>query len=108
MTSMKVFMTTALLCSAVSQSCIAAEWLLLSREGGCVPLDTLKRKLPELPSVQTPEAFEAYLKAAAVMYSRKVHAEPGGSFNEFQVPSAGLSVVLVPRRQCREVLQGPH
>ena len=97
----------ALAALAVATPVWAAEWLLLSREGECATLDVLGRKLPSLPSIQTPEQFEAYLKTAGLEYSRKEHSGSGGSFNEFLVPSAGLSVVLVPRAQCQNVSRGP-
>lgn len=100
-------LTFAVAVLAVATPSWAAEWLLLSREGECATLDVLGRKLPNLPSVQTPEQFEAYLKTAGLEYSRKEHPGGGGSFNEFLVPSAGLSVVLVPRTQCQTVSRGP-
>lgn len=101
-------LTASLLALTVAKPGLAAEWLLLSHEGGCATLNALDRKLPNLPTIQTPDEFEVYLKTAGLEYSRKVHSGGGGNFNEFHVPSAGLSVVLVPRAQCQEVLLGPR
>lgn len=86
----------------------AADWLLLSREGGCAPLDVLGRKLPDLPPIQTPDQLEAYLRTSGLHYSRKQQSDGGGGFQEFLVPSAGLSVVLVPQTQCQDVSPGPR
>lgn len=86
----------------------AADWLLLSREGGCAPLDVLGRKLPDLPPIQTPDQLEAYLRTSGLHYSRKQQSDGGGGFQEFLVPSAGLSVVLVPRARCQDVSPGPR
>ncbi|MFZ5757125.1 MAG: hypothetical protein ACOY3X_09495 [Pseudomonadota bacterium] len=109
MTSRKALLLNASLAAlTAAMPARAAEWLLLSREGGCATLDVLQRKLPDLPPVQTPDQLEAYLKTAGLQYSRKAHPDGGRGFQEFVVPSAGLSVVLAPRTQCREVLPGPQ
>jgi flavorubredoxin len=98
----------ALLASVLAQPVMAEEWLLLSREGECTTLDVLQRKLPKMPPLHTPDTLETYLKKDHFAYSRKVHSGELGVLIEFQVPAAGLSVVLVPRQYCREILPGPR
>lgn len=92
----------------ITQPVTAAEWLLLSRHGECAPLDALKKKLPSLPDLNSPDDLAAYLQARHVKYSRKVHSGNHTELHEFQVPSEGLSVILAPRQQCTEVLPGPR
>ncbi|MGR8981662.1 MAG: hypothetical protein ACU84H_16445, partial [Gammaproteobacteria bacterium] len=81
---------------------------LLSREGGCAPLSALERKLADMPPIHAPDEFEAYLRKAQLKYSREEHPAEFGAASEFQVPEAELSIVLVPRAQCTEILQGPE
>jgi hypothetical protein len=96
-----------LLGTLMTQPSIAGEWLLLSREGGCAPLAVLSRKLADMPPIHTPDEFEAYLKKAQLKYSREKFPAASGEAHAFRVPDAELSVVLVPRAQCTEMLQGP-
>lgn len=98
----------ALLIILIAQPIVAAEWLLLSRHGECAPLDALAHKLPSAPSLNTPDDLEAFLKSRDMEYSRKVHSVESAEFHEFQVPAEGLSVILVPRQRCTEVLPGPR
>lgn len=90
------------------QPSTAGEWLLLAREGGCAPLAALKRKVADMPPIRTPDELEAYLRKAQLTYSRKEYPTGFGEASEFQVPEVELSVVLVPRAQCTEILQGPQ
>ena len=69
-----LMLTVALVTLTAAAQGLAADWLLLSREGGCTALDVLSRKLPNLPLIQTPDQFEAYLYAAGLEYSHKLHA----------------------------------
>lgn len=97
-----------LLCVLISQPVVAGEWLLLSRHGECAPLETLAHKLPSAQRLRTPDDLEAYLKTRHLKYSHKVHSVDSAELHEFRVPAEGLSVVLVPRPQCAEVLPGPR
>ena len=108
MNKKNVIGAAALLGAAMAQPSVAGEWLLLSHEGECATLEALKRKLPSMPPIHTPDELEAYLKKGQLEYSRKVHTGEFGDLNEFQVPAAGLSVVVVPRQQCKEILPGPR
>ena len=87
----------AILAISIARPAFAGDWLLMSHDGECAGLDILSRKLPDLPTVRTPDEFESYLKSARLGYSRKTHGNDAQSPIEFVVPSAGLSVVLVPR-----------
>lgn len=98
----------ALFSTLIAQSVFATEWMLLSRHGECAPLDALAHKLPSATNLKTPDDLEAYLKARHLEYSRKVHSVESAEFHELQVPSKGLSVMLVPRQKCTEVLPGPR
>lgn len=98
----------ALLGVALARPSVASEWLLLSHTGECAAIEALKRKLPSMPPVHTPDELESYLKKDRLEYSRKVHPGEPGELNEFRVPAAGLSIVLVPRQQCKKILPGPR
>lgn len=109
MSRIRIIQCLAALSSAlIAQPVVAAEWLLLSRHGECAPLDALEHKLSSAPSLNTPDDLEAYLKSRHMEYSRKVHSVESAEFHEFQVPSERLSVILVPRQRCTEVLPGPR
>ncbi|MCC2658721.1 MAG: hypothetical protein K0Q76_3829 [Panacagrimonas sp.] len=47
------------------------------------------------------------MKKAQLKYSREKFPAASGEAHAFRVPDAELSVVLVPRAQCTEMLQGP-
>jgi hypothetical protein len=80
----------------------AQEWRLFGRHQECAPLSSLKRKLPDMPDVRTPQAFSAYLERKGLTFTRQAHPTAGGEAVEFQVPDAGLAVLFVPRPLCGE------
>ncbi|TWO73328.1 hypothetical protein FN976_00325 [Caenimonas sedimenti] len=78
----------------------ADAWSLFGRHGECAPISSLKRKLQDLPGIQTPDEFSAYLQSKRLQFTRQnLHAGAAGAV-EFQVPEAGLSLVFVPHRVC--------
>jgi hypothetical protein len=92
---------TAVTFTAVGQSSQAADpWSLAAREGGCFPIATLKRKLPDLPAVRDPQAFEAYVRAKGWAYTQTPHAISVGRAIEFTVPSQGLALMFVTSELC--------
>lgn len=76
----------------------AEDWMLAAREGGCHPISSLRRKLPELPDVRTPAALEAWLRTRGFALTRRDH---GPEAVELEVPAAGLHLMLVPARRCQ-------
>lgn len=98
----------AVLLLALAPSVAAQTWSLVGRHGECAPLSTLKRKLPDIPAVHTPEAFAAYLDSKKLHYTKRAHAVGQAQMIEFQVPEVGLSILLVPEVMCREMAETPR
>ena len=104
-----VFIAVVALSGAlVSARVSASEWYLLARHGECSPISVLKRKLPDMPEVRDPQGFVAYLEAKRLKFTRQSHAGPSGEAVEFQVPEAGLAVLLVPGEYCRSGAARPE
>lgn len=78
----------------------ADRWLLAAREGGCHPIATLERKLPDLPAVRDPRAFEDYVRAKGWAFTQKRHALGTGQAVEFTVPDQGLALMFVTSELC--------
>jgi hypothetical protein len=77
------------------------EWALAGREGGCAPIESLKRKWDDLPAVRNPDDFERWLRVKGLAFTRKAHGlGSAGEGVEFVVPAAGLALMMVPRRVC--------
>lgn len=84
----------------------ADQWYLFGRHGGCSEISELKRKLPDLPPVQDPPGLAAYFESKHMPFTRKHHQAPDGGGVAFQVPGAGLSLLLVNGQTCRAVAGG--
>jgi hypothetical protein len=69
-------------------------------------ISQLKRKLPDLPPVQDPAGLAAYLESRHMPFTRKQHQGLDGAMVEFQVPDAGLSLLLVTEKTCRAASGG--
>lgn len=86
---------------ATPRASFAAEpWALAAREGGCFPIATLKRKLPDLPAVQDPQAFADYVRSKGWSYTQTPHRLGSGRGVEFTVPSQGLALMFVTSELC--------
>lgn len=79
---------------------IAEAWALLGREGGCYPIQTLKRRVTDLPEVKDPESFERFVRVQGWRYTRRPVAGGPGRAEEFVVESQGLSLVFVTAGFC--------
>ena len=75
-------------------------WFLAAREGGCFPISTLERKLPDLPAVRDPQGFADYVQGKGWAFTQKPHALGAGRAVEFTVPSQGLALMFVTRDLC--------
>lgn len=90
-------LATALLIPSAPAPAQAEEWKLAGREGGCFPIHSLRRKLPELPDVRTPDALEAWLRGKGHAVTRTTH---GPEMVGLDAPALGLHLMLIPARRC--------
>lgn len=74
-----------------------APWALAAREGGCFPIQSLRRRLPDLPDVRDPDGFQQYLVAKGWVFQRTA---PAGGAVSFTVESQGLALLFVTRERC--------
>lgn len=85
---------------APSLSPAAEVWSLAAREGGCFPISTLERKLPDLPAVRDPQGFADYVQGKGWAFTQKPHVLGAGRAVEFTVPSQGLALMFVTIDLC--------
>lgn len=90
------------LCLA-SVSIPAAEpaWLLLSRHDGCFAIDTLKRKIPDLGEVTSPDEFVRLMRRRGYAVSTREFPDTAGKTVEVIVPEQGLALLFATREICR-------
>ena len=98
----------ALLSGAIPTLAGAEEWALLAHEGGCFPIQSLKRRLPDLPAVGDLEAFQTYIQSKGWTFVRKPHSLPSGKAVEFAVESQGLALLFVTRELCATAPESAH
>jgi hypothetical protein len=90
-------LAAALLSPAAPAPAQTEDWMLAGREGGCFPIHSLRRKLPELPDVRSPDALEAWLRSKGHAVTRKTH---GPEMVGLDAPALGLHLMLIPARRC--------
>lgn len=95
-----VVATIAAVITTPRASSAAEPWALAAREGGCFPIATLKRKLPDLPAVQDPQAFADYVRSKGWPFKQTPHSLGTGRAVEFTVPSQGLALMFVTSELC--------
>lgn len=76
------------------------EWKLMGRHGECVPIASLKRKLPDLPDIRSPDDLAAHLDLNRHKYTRNPLKSGPAVAVAFQVPDVGLAIILVESRHC--------
>ena len=91
---------SALLGLLIALPAAAQDWMLMGRHGECAPLSSLRRKLPEMLDVRSPDALAAYLDGRRIAYRRRDQPLGATTVVEFQVPSAGLAIAVAPASVC--------
>jgi len=91
-----VALSATIFCGTAS----AQEWSLFGRHGECAPISSLKRKLQDMPEIRTPDEFSVYLESKRLKFTRQVHQIGASPAVGFEVPDAGLAIVIVQRQQC--------
>ena len=75
----------------------------MGRHGECVPVESLKRKLPDLPDgVRDPKSFEKFVRGKGHAVTTRETAAPKGTMVEVSVPSLELGLAFVPPAACAE------
>ena len=88
------------LAAVVSVVSATEQWLFFGRHGGCFDIDTLKRRLPDLPRLTDPETFVRYVQSKGLQFTRQAHPVPQGKAVEVVVPDRELSLVFVTAELC--------
>ena len=88
MTNLKfrILLTVGLVLGVLPISALSAEWLLVGRQGECLPLSSLARKGPEFRGLQTPYQLIEKMRAAGhqVKVKRDTQGSHGGSSCAYQ------------------------
>ena len=98
--TLAVIVATLALGVVVSAVGAAEQWFLFGRHGGCFDIDTLTRKLPDLPRVSDPDAFVRFVQSKGLRFTRQLHPVPKGKAVEVVVPDRELSLVFVTAELC--------
>jgi hypothetical protein len=85
---------------AASRVDAVERWLLFSRHGECAEVATLKRKVPDLGQINTPQAFVSFMRSKGLSVTSAPMALPGGQAHEVNVPALELSLVFVTSELC--------
>lgn len=81
---------------------IAAErWFLMSRHGDCAPIESLKRKVPDLGEISDPDAFVSFMRQKGYQVTSTVVPVPNGKAQEVNVPQQGLALIFVTSEMCQ-------
>ena len=103
MTNLKfrILLTVGLVLGVLPISALSAEWLLVGRQGECLPLSSLARKGPEFRGLQTPYQLIEKMRAAGHQVEVKEHATPKGPMVEVRVPAKEIAVMVVAAQVCK-------
>jgi len=95
--------TLILLCLAsvpASPAHSADQWFLMARHGECAKIESLKRKVPELGSVNDPQAFVALMRKNGHQVTSREMPVPAGKVYEVTVPGKELFLVFATAEVC--------
>lgn len=87
--------------AATASAASAQQWMLLGRHGECVPVSSLKRKVPEAAELRTPEEFVRRMQAKGHLVQRASVAGTQGRAVEVKVPALELALVFAMHELCR-------
>lgn len=104
----RVLVALALALATQGTAIAAEDWRLAGRHGECAALDSLKRKLPDLPTIDSPDALARHLDAKGLRYTRRQETSAAARMEQFEVPDAGLAILLVPARLCMQPAVAPR
>jgi hypothetical protein len=98
-----IFLSTALL-GFVMLAVASAEtqWLLMSRDGECVEIGSLKRKIPDLGDISDPYSFVKLMRQKGYEVSSNEISGANGKAVEVKVPERGLFLVFVVPEMCQQ------
>ena len=77
-----------------------SEWLLVGREGKCVPLSALTERGPEFQGIKSPDQLVEKMRAAGHKAEIKEHKAGNRPAVEVRIPSRDLYVMFVKRSDC--------
>ena len=94
----------AMLLLPISQSVSLAssEWLLMSRHGECVGVQSLKRNVPDLGEIRDPSAFAKLMRDKWYQVTMNEVSTPNGKAVKVKVPERELSLMFVPPGVCQQ------
>lgn len=82
----------------------ADRWLLMSRHGDCAEIETLKRKIPQMPTVEDPSAFTTAMRNSGYSVSSVENPELNGQAVQIDVAELSLNLIFVKEALCNDVV----
>ena len=78
-------------------------WFLMSRHGECAKIESLKRKIPNIGGVNSPEEFLKLMRKQRQKVEVRKMKELEGKAVEISVPDKGLHLMFVKEELCKEM-----
>jgi hypothetical protein len=79
-------------------------WLLMSRHGDCAEIETLKRKIPQMPNVQDPSAFTTAMRNRGYSVSTVANPALNGQAVQIDVAELSLNLIFVKEALCDDIV----
>lgn len=95
----------ALLVSSPGISAEPPDWYLASRHGECAEIGTLRRKVPDLGEIGSPDEFVAHMRRKGHLVEVNVPAELDNNAVAVRVPEEELALLFVRRELCKGFLR---
>ena len=99
---MRILPALLLLLGGLATNAVADEWVLMSRQSGCVPLSEAAERKPIFQGITSPDQLVARLDERQIAYTKEETAENGVRIVTLTVPSLSLAVLIVPKSLCRK------
>jgi hypothetical protein len=80
----------------------ASQWMLMSRHGECVEIETLRRRIPDLGAVGDPYSFIKLMRQRGHQVSSNEVPQGRGKAVEVKVPEKELSLIFVAPELCEK------
>ncbi|MCG6877233.1 MAG: hypothetical protein LJE97_19250 [Betaproteobacteria bacterium] len=91
---------TCLTLMAPGATLAAERWFLMSRHGDCVEIGVLKRKVPDLGEVSSPDGFASFMRQKGYEVTSTQVPVRRGKAQEVKVPQKELSLIFVTSEMC--------
>jgi len=80
------------------------KWMLMSRHGECAELESLKRKLPNMPNISEMSSLIDFFKSEGYSVESKLFPNTKNGAYQIDVPDLSLNLMLVRESFCETMV----